>query len=335
MTRPRTILLAAPRGYCAGVDRAVDAVEKALDLYGAPVYVRKEIVHNKFVVESLSAKGAIFVSDTDEVPEGARVVFSAHGVSPAVHEAAKARQLATIDATCPLVTKVHREAIRFARNDYDIILVGHEGHEEVEGTQGEAPDHIQVVGSPDEVDNVSVRDPDKVVWISQTTLSVDETLETVKRLRERFPNLADPPSDDICFATQNRQGAVKEIGARCDVMVVVGSANSSNSVRLKEVALEAGAGAAYRVDKADELEPEWFSDATTVGLTSGASVPEILVRDVIATLQQWGFGEVEEVRTATETVTFSLPKNLRADLLRSGRTEPRAHRRVNGPEHTC
>lgn len=331
----RTILLAAPRGYCAGVDRAVDAVEKALDLYGAPVYVRKEIVHNKYVVESLSAKGAVFVSDTDEVPEGARVVFSAHGVSPAVHEAAKERNLLTIDATCPLVTKVHREAVRFARQGYDIILVGHQGHEEVEGTQGEAPDNIQVVGSPEEVDSVVVRDPAKVVWISQTTLSVDETLLTVSRLRERFPQLQDPPSDDICFATQNRQGAVKEIGSRCDVMVVVGSANSSNSVRLKEVALEAGAGAAYRIDKADELDPRWFDEATTVGLTSGASVPEILVRDVIARLSQWGFDTLEEVRTATETVTFSLPKNLRADLVDAGRVEPRTRRRINGPEHTC
>lgn len=331
----KTILLAAPRGYCAGVDRAVDAVEKALDLYGAPVYVRKEIVHNKYVVESLTAKGAIFVAETDDVPEGARVVFSAHGVSPAVHEAARVRNLATIDATCPLVTKVHREAIRYAKQDYDIILVGHEGHEEVEGTLGEAPDHIQVVGSPDEVDRVVVRDPTKVVWISQTTLSVDETKETVARLRERFPHLSDPPSDDICFATQNRQGAVKEIGARCDVMVVVGSANSSNSVRLKEVALEAGAGRAYRIDKADELDERWFVDADTVGLTSGASVPEILVRDVIDRLGTWGFTNVEEVRTASESVTFSLPKNLRSDLLDAGRVEKRAHRRVNGPEHTC
>ena len=238
------ILLAAPRGYCAGVDRAVDVVEKALELYGAPVYVRKEIVHNKFVVESLTKRGAIFVQETDEVPEGARVVFSAHGVSPAVHEAAATRHLATIDATCPLVTKVHREAVRFAKEDYDIILVGHQGHEEVEGTFGEAPDHIQVVGTPDEVDNVVVRDPSRVVWISQTTLSVDETRETVDRLRQRFPQLIDPPSDDICYATQNRQGAVKFIAPQVDVMVVVGSANSSNSVRLVEVALEAGAGAA-------------------------------------------------------------------------------------------
>ena len=248
------ILLAAPRGYCAGVDRAVDVVEKALELYGAPVYVRKEIVHNKFVVESLTKRGAIFVQETDEVPEGARVVFSAHGVSPAVHASAATRHLATIDATCPLVTKVHREAVRFAKEDYDIILVGHQGHEEVEGTFGEAPDHIQVVGSPDEVDAVVVRDPSRVVWISQTTLSVDETRETVDRLRERFPQLIDPPSDDICYATQNRQGAVKHIAPQVDVMVVVGSANSSNSVRLVEVALEAGAGGAHRVDKAEELE---------------------------------------------------------------------------------
>ena len=320
-----TILLAAPRGYCAGVDRAVDAVEKALDLYGAPIYVRKEIVHNKYVVETLTRRGAIFVHDTDEVPQGARVVFSAHGVSPQVREAADARNLATIDATCPLVTKVHREAVRFAKDDYDIVLVGHEGHEEVEGTYGEAPDHIQVVGSPDEVDRVQVRDPERVVWISQTTLSVDETIQTVDRLRQRFPALADPPSDDICYATQNRQVAVKTIAPRVEVMIVVGSANSSNSVRLVEVALEAGAGAAYRVDKAEELDPAWFAGASTVGLTSGASVPEILVRDVIDWLGERGFPTVEEVRTETETITFALPRNLRAELAQGGRADARPH----------
>ena len=287
------ILLAAPRGYCAGVDRAVDVVEKALELYGAPVYVRKEIVHNKFVVESLTKRGAIFVQETDEVPEGARVVFSAHGVSPAVHEAAATRHLATIDATCPLVTKVHREAVRFAKEDYDIILVGHQGHEEVEGTFGEAPDHIQVVGTPDEVDNVVVRDPSRVVWISQTTLSVDETRETVDRLRQRFPQLIDPPSDDICYATQNRQGAVKFIAPQVDVMVVVGSANS------------------------------------------GASVPEILVRDVIEWLQERGFPTVEVARTETESTTFALPRDLRADLKNAGMAPSRPHApRVAGPNHT-
>lgn len=314
----RRILLAAPRGYCAGVDRAVEAVERALELYGAPVYVRKEIVHNKFVVETLSSRGAVFVNDTDEVPEGAHVVFSAHGVSPQVHAAASARGLLTIDATCPLVTKVHREAVRFAKSDYDIILVGHEGHEEVEGTFGEAPDHIQIVGSPDEVDGVQVRDPERVVWISQTTLSVDETMETVRRLRERFPAMIDPPSDDICYATQNRQEAVKALAPRADVVIVVGSANSSNSVRLVEVALENGAGAAYRVDKASEIDPAWVDSATTVGVTSGASVPEILVREVIAWLQGVGFGEVEEVRTQVETITFALPRNLKNELVEGG-----------------
>ena len=297
--------------------------------YGAPIYVRKEIVHNKYVVDALSRRGAIFVAETDEVPEGARVIFSAHGVSPAVHAQAEARHLRTIDATCPLVTKVHKQAIRFAKGDYDIVLVGHAGHEEVEGTQGEAPDHIQVVNGPHEVDAVTVRDPEKVVWISQTTLSVDETLETVRLLRERFPHLADPPGDDICYATQNRQGAVKAIAPRVDVMVVVGSGNSSNSVRLKEVALEAGAPAAHRVDDARELEEAWFTGARTVGLTSGASVPEILVREVIERLGELGFGEVEMVRTATEKMSFSLPKNLRADL-RAAAGGPAADRR-RGP----
>ena len=324
--RRKRVLLAAPRGYCAGVDRAVIAVEKALDLHGAPVYVRKEIVHNKFVVETLAARGAIFVDDTDEVPEGARVVFSAHGVSPAVHAAAAARSLVTIDATCPLVTKVHKEAVRFASDDYDILLIGHAGHEEVEGTQGEAPAHIQVVNSPDEVDAVTVRDPDKVVWISQTTLSVDETMETVRRLRERFPTLQDPPSDDICYATQNRQVAVKKLAPECDVVLTVGSANSSNSVRLVEVALDSGARASYRIDTAAEIDPAWLEGATTVGVTSGASVPEILVRDVLDRLAALGFGDVEEVRTATEELMFSLPRELRADLRAAGADPERARR---------
>ncbi|EYR63675.1 4-hydroxy-3-methylbut-2-enyl diphosphate reductase [Actinotalea ferrariae CF5-4] len=320
------MLLAAPRGYCAGVDRAVIAVEKALDHYGAPVYVRKEIVHNKYVVETLSRRGAIFVNETDEVPEGARVVFSAHGVSPAVHAAAAARSLQTIDATCPLVTKVHKEAVRFARDDFDILLIGHEGHEEVEGTMGEAPDHVQLVNSPDEVDDVVVRDPDKVVWLSQTTLSVDETMETVRRLRERFPSLQDPPSDDICYATQNRQVAVKKLAPSCDLVIVVGSANSSNSVRLVEVALDAGARASYRVDQASEIDPAWFEGVSTVGLTSGASVPEILVRDVLDLLAQHGYADVEEVRTATEDLMFSLPRELRADLKAAGQAPARPQR---------
>jgi 4-hydroxy-3-methylbut-2-enyl diphosphate reductase len=320
------VLLAAPRGYCAGVDRAVVAVEKALEHYGPPVYVRKEIVHNKYVVETLAERGAIFVDETDQVPEGARVVFSAHGVSPAVHAAAAARGLQTIDATCPLVTKVHKEAVRFAAEDYDILLIGHDGHEEVEGTSGEAPDHIQVVNSPDDVDKVVVRDPAKVVWLSQTTLSVDETMETVRRLRERFPLLADPPSDDICYATQNRQVAVKKLAPESDLVIVVGSANSSNSVRLVEVAREAGAGAAVRIDRAEEIDPAWLDGVRTVGVTSGASVPEILVRDVLERLASLGFGEVTEVRTATEDLMFSLPRELRADLKAAGQAPGRPAR---------
>ncbi|WP_448631486.1 4-hydroxy-3-methylbut-2-enyl diphosphate reductase [Cellulomonas soli] len=314
----KRVLLAAPRGYCAGVDRAVIAVEKALEHYGAPVYVRKEIVHNKYVVETLAARGAVFVDDTDEVPEGARVVFSAHGVSPAVRAAAASRSLQTIDATCPLVTKVHKEAVRFAAEDYEILLIGHTGHEEVEGTQGEAPAHIQVVDSPEAVDDVVVNDPHKLVWISQTTLSVDETMETVRRLRERFPHLQDPPSDDICYATQNRQVAVKKLAPECDVVITVGSANSSNSVRLVEVALDAGARSSYRVDRAADIDPQWLVGASTVGVTSGASVPEILVRDVLEVLAAAGFEDVEEVRTATEDLMFSLPRELRADLRASG-----------------
>ena len=322
----KRVLLAAPRGYCAGVDRAVIAVEKALGHYGAPVYVRKEIVHNKFVVESLAARGAIFVDSTDEVPEGARVVFSAHGVSPAVHAAAAARSLQTIDATCPLVTKVHKEAVRFASDDYDILLIGHEGHEEVEGTLGEAPSHIQVVNSPDEVDQITVRDPEKLIWISQTTLSVDETMDTVRRLRERFPSLQDPPSDDICYASQNRQVAVKKLAPECDVMITVGSANSSNSVRLVEVALDAGARASYRVDTASEVDLAWLDGASTVGVTSGASAPEVLVRDVLELLAGHGFVDVEEVRTATEEMIFSLPRELRTDLKAAGNPLERQRR---------
>jgi len=310
----KRVLLAAPRGYCAGVDRAVVTVEKALEHYGSPVYVRKEIVHNKHVVETLSRRGAVFVDDTDQVPEGARVVFSAHGVSPAVRQAADARSLLSIDATCPLVTKVHREAVRFARDDFDILLIGHAGHEEVEGTAGEAPEHVQLVDGPDSVDAVTVRDPAKVVWLSQTTLSVDETMETVRRLRERFPSLQDPPSDDICYATQNRQVAVKKLAEQAQLVIVVGSANSSNSVRLVEVALQYGASASHRVDTAAEVDPAWFEGVDVVGVTSGASVPEILVREVLELLAQHGYGEPEEVRTAQEDLLFSLPRELRKDL---------------------
>ena len=282
----RAVLLAAPRGYCAGVDRAVVTVEKALDLYGAPVYVRKQIVHNKHVVADLESRGAVFVEELDEVPEGQTVVFSAHGVSPAVHTQAAERSLKTIDATCPLVTKVHHEAVRFAADDYDILLIGHEGHEEVEGTAGEAPDHIQLVQSPDDVAGIVVRDPAKVAWLSQTTLSVDETMATVAAIRERFPLLLDPPSDDICYATQNRQLAVKEISPDTDLVIVVGSGNSSNSVRLVEVALEAGAKASYRVDDASEIDEAWLDGVRTVSVTSGASVPEELVEGVLAFLSE-------------------------------------------------
>jgi 4-hydroxy-3-methylbut-2-enyl diphosphate reductase len=308
------VLLAAPRGYCAGVDRAVIAVEKALDLHGAPVYVRKEIVHNRHVVTSLQRRGAIFVDDTDAVPEGALVIFSAHGVSPMVVEAAHRRNLRTIDATCPLVTKVHKEAVRFASDDFDILLIGHAGHEEVEGTAGEAPNHIQIVTGPEDVDRVVVRDPDRVVWLSQTTLSVDETMETVRLLRARFPKLADPPSDDICYATQNRQVAVKKIAPESDLVIVVGSSNSSNSVRLVEVALEHGAQAAHRVDFASEIDEAWLDGVHTVGVTSGASVPELLVREVLEFLIARGYPEAEEVVTAEEDLLFSLPKELRRDI---------------------
>ncbi|GAB25515.1 4-hydroxy-3-methylbut-2-enyl diphosphate reductase [Gordonia polyisoprenivorans NBRC 16320 = JCM 10675] len=311
MTESKRILLAEPRGYCAGVDRAVETVERALDKHGAPVYVRKEIVHNRHVVDTLAERGAIFVGETDEVPEGAIVVFSAHGVSPEVHRTAAQRNLKTIDATCPLVTKVHQEAKRFARDDYDILLIGHEGHEEVEGTAGEAPEHIQLVDGPDAVDTVSVRDESKVIWLSQTTLSVDETMETVRRLRERFPELNDPPSDDICYATQNRQVAVKAMAPKCDLVIVVGSKNSSNSVRLVEVALQNGASASYLVDYAREIDPAWLDGVETVGITSGASVPEVLVRGVIDFLSEYGFDSVEKVTTAEETLTFALPRELR------------------------
>ena len=315
----RKVLLAAPRGYCAGVDRAVVTVEKALDLYGPPVYVRKEIVHNKYVVDSLAARGAVFVSETDEVPEGAVVVFSAHGVSPMVHEEAARRSLRTIDATCPLVTKVHNEARRFADEGYRILLIGHEGHEEVEGTMGEAPEAITLVDGPDAVEGLNLSDDEQVVWLSQTTLSVDETMETVEALRSRVPDLVSPPSDDICYATQNRQLAVKQVAPRSDVLIVVGSANSSNSVRLLEVGLQAGAQAGYRIDGAAEIDPAWLDGATTVGLTSGASVPEILVKDVLARLAELGFDEVEVVDAIEERLVFALPPELRRDLKAAGK----------------
>src|SRR4051795_6560867 len=315
----RGVLLAAPRGYCAGVDRAVITVEKALELYGAPVFVRKQIVHNKHVVATLEARGAVFVEEIAEVPEGATVVFSAHGVSPTVHEQAEARSLKTIDATCPLVTKVHHEARRFAAEDHDILLIGHAGHEEVEGTAGEAPGHMQLVQSPKDVAGLQVRDPAKVSWLSQTTLSVDETMAIVDAIRERFPLLIDPPSDDICYATQNRQMAVKEISRSADLVIVVGSGNSSNSVRLVEVALEAGAKAAYRVDDASEIDESWLDGVRTVSVTSGASVPETLVQDVLAFLAAHGYPDAEEVHTAEESLVFAFPPELRRDIRAAAR----------------
>jgi 4-hydroxy-3-methylbut-2-en-1-yl diphosphate reductase len=307
----RRILLAKPRGYCAGVDRAVQAVEMALEQYGPPVYVRKQIVHNKHVVKTLEKRGAIFVSETDEVPEGSVVVFSAHGIAPEVRQSAQDRNLRAIDATCPLVTKVHNEARRFAAQDYDILLIGHEGHEEVVGTTGEAPARIKLVDGPEGAEEIEVRDPQKLIWLSQTTLSVDETEQTVAKLKERFPALVDPPSDDICYATQNRQAAVKIIAKDADVVIVVGSPNSSNSVRLVEVAKDAGARAAYLVDDASELDPGWIDGAATVGVTSGASVPEELVDGVLARLEELGFDDVEEVEAVQERMSFQLPRELR------------------------
>ena len=314
----KRVLLAAPRGYCAGVDRAVITVEKALALYGAPVYVRKQIVHNVHVVASLEAKGAIFVEETDEVPEGKTVVFSAHGVSPLVHEQAAARNLKTIDATCPLVTKVHHEVRRFATEDSEILLIGHHGHEEVEGTAGEAPDRVRIVDGLDGARTIQPTPGKNLVWLSQTTLSVDETMEAVAILKERFPEIQAPPSDDICYATQNRQEAIKEIAPQADLVIVVGSRNSSNSVRLVEVALEYGAKASYLVDYAEEIQDEWFAGVETIGLTSGASVPEILVTDVLATLNEHGFHDVEEITAAEESLLFALPPELRKDMKAAG-----------------
>lgn len=313
------VLLAEPRGYCAGVDRAVITVEKALDLYGPPVYVRKEIVHNKHVVNDLAERGAIFVEELDEVPPGSTVVFSAHGVSPAVHAEAAERDLKTIDATCPLVTKVHHEARRFAADGYHILLIGHAGHEEVEGTAGEAPDSITLVEHPDDVDALEFPPGARLAWVSQTTLSVDETMETVDRLREKFPQLEDPPSDDICYATQNRQVAVKEIAKEADLVLVVGSTNSSNSVRLVEVALDAGAKAAYLIDDVSEVQEEWLDGVSNVGVTSGASVPDELVQDVLALLEERGIGHTEAIRTAEESLIFALPPELRRDLKAAGK----------------
>jgi 4-hydroxy-3-methylbut-2-enyl diphosphate reductase len=318
---PGKVLLAEPRGYCAGVDRAVETVERTLDLHGAPVYVRKQIVHNLHVVRTLEAKGAIFVDELDEVPEGAVVVFSAHGVAPSVHAEAAERRLRAIDATCPLVTKVHNEARRFASDGYQILLIGHAGHEEVVGTSGEAPEHIQLVDGPGTVADVQVSDPDRVVWLSQTTLSVDETMQTVEALQERFPGLQSPPSDDICYATQNRQGAVKAIAPQVELFLVVGSQNSSNSVRMVEVALDAGAPAARLVENAAAIDESWLAGVRTVGLSSGASVPELLVQEVLDWLAERGYAEVEAVRGAQESLVFALPPELRRELRAADRAE--------------
>jgi 4-hydroxy-3-methylbut-2-enyl diphosphate reductase len=312
MSEPtKRVLLAKPRGYCAGVDRAVQTVERAIERFGAPVYVRKQIVHNTHVVRALEQRGAIFVEETEEVPEGAVVVFSAHGVAPGVHTEARDRGLRTIDATCPLVTKVHNEARRFAAKGYDILLIGHEGHEEVIGTTGEAPENIRLVDGPEDAAKIEITDPSKIAWLSQTTLSVDETQATVSALRERFPQLIDPPSDDICYATQNRQAAVKLIAHKSDLLIVVGSRNSSNSVRLVEVALESGAPAAYLVDDCSAIDPAWLESVTTIGVTSGASVPEELVAQVLDVLAEAGFGDVEEVEAVREKMIFALPHELR------------------------
>mgnify|MGYP006184916385 FL=1 len=314
----KRVLLAAPRGYCAGVDRAVITVEKALALYGAPVYVRKQIVHNVHVVTSLEAKGAIFVDETDEVPEGQTVVFSAHGVSPMVHEEAAARNLKTIDATCPLVTKVHHEVRRFATEDAEILLIGHHGHEEVEGTAGEAPDKVRIVDGLEGARTIVPTPGKNLIWLSQTTLSVDETMETVAILKERFPDIQAPPSDDICYATQNRQEAIKVIAPQADLVIVVGSQNSSNSVRLAEVALEYGAKASHLIDYAEEIQDHWFAGVETIGLTSGASVPEILVTDVLKTLAEHGYGDVETITAMEESLLFALPPELRKDMKAAG-----------------
>ena len=332
MSTSKRVIVAAPRGYCAGVDRAVTTVEKALETYGPPIYVRKQIVHNKHVVSTLEKRGAIFVDELDEVPADALVVFSAHGVSPAVREEAARRELRTIDATCPLVTKVHREAKRFAAKDTDILLIGHAGHEEVEGTMGEAPDRTTLLESPDDVDRLDLPTDKPLVWLSQTTLSVDETMETVTRLRQRFPLLVSPPTDDICYATQNRQQAVKQIAPHCDLMIVVGSRNSSNSMRLVEVALEAGAKRSERIDYPHEIRDEWLDGISTIGLTSGASVPDELVQGALALLRERGFPKADEERLIEENLTFALPPELRRDLGGEDQRRSRRHPGRRGDE---
>jgi 4-hydroxy-3-methylbut-2-enyl diphosphate reductase len=310
---PEKILLAAPRGYCAGVDRAVQTVERALELYGAPVYVRKEIVHNKHVVEQLRARGAVFVESESDVPEGATVVFSAHGVAPSVHAQAQVRELKTIDATCPLVTKVHVEAKKFASEGYTIVLIGHAGHEEVEGTMGEAPEHIVLIEDEAGVDTLEVRDPEKVAYISQTTLSVDETRAIIARLRERFPAITGPRTDDICYATTNRQAAVKQLAHESDLVLVIGSRNSSNSNRLVEVAREHGADS-YLIDNESQVRDEWLEGKRVVGITSGASAPEELVQRLVDHFRRRGTEDVQELEVISEDVRFMLPKAIRQAL---------------------
>ena len=318
MQAPEKLLLAAPRGYCAGVDRAVQTVERALDLYGAPVYVRKEIVHNKHVVEGLRERGAIFVEELDDsIPEGAVTVFSAHGVAPSVHADAERRGLRTIDATCPLVTKVHREAVKFAADGYTIVLIGHAGHEEVEGTMGEAPDHIVLVETEEDADRLEVPDPDRIAYISQTTLSVDETRAIIARLRERFPNITGPRTDDICYATTNRQAAVKQMAAQCDLVLVIGSRNSSNSNRLVDVARAAGA-AAHLIDNESQVREEWLAGARVVGISSGASAPEELVGRLIEFFRARGTRDVAEFEVLREDVRFMLPKTIRQAMTAAG-----------------
>jgi 4-hydroxy-3-methylbut-2-en-1-yl diphosphate reductase len=304
------LLLAAPRGYCAGVDRAVQTVERALAIHGAPVYVRKEIVHNKHVVEQLRARGAVFVDEQTEVPEGAVCVFSAHGVAPSVRAGAEQRSLRTIDATCPLVTKVHREAARFAEDGYTIVLVGHDGHEEVEGTMGEAPDQIVLVQNERDVDDLRIADPERVAYVTQTTLAVDETSSILARLRERFPNIVGPRTDDICYATTNRQAAVKQMAGRCDLMLVIGSRNSSNSVRLVEVAHDCGTEA-YLIDAAREVQEEWLTNRRVVGISSGASAPEELVTELVELFRARGVTDISEFDVVREDVRFMLPKQIR------------------------
>ncbi|MFL5895732.1 MAG: 4-hydroxy-3-methylbut-2-enyl diphosphate reductase [Thermoleophilaceae bacterium] len=310
---PEKLLLAAPRGYCAGVDRAVQTVERALELYGPPVYVRKEIVHNKHVVEQLRGRGAIFVDDEGEVPEGETVVFSAHGVAPSVHAGASARGLKTIDATCPLVTKVHVEAKKFAAQGYTIVLVGHEGHEEVEGTMGEAPDHILLIETEEDVDRLEVDDPNRIAYISQTTLSVDETSAIILKLRERFPNIIGPRTDDICYATTNRQMAVRQMAPHCDLVLVIGSRNSSNSNRLVEVARDHGAEA-HLIDNETQVREEWLDGKNVVGITSGASAPEELVKRLVEWFKARGTVAVEEFDVIQEDVRFMLPKDIRREM---------------------